>query len=243
MKQSISRLCTAILPLLFAGFFIGCDSSTSEPEPPTVLIVGGHDYHDFDRWYDQEDSAIIAETGATVSYTDELETILPQLDDLDILYLSNNQLMTDPELHRAIEEFVAAGNGLIIGHAAGWNLWRDAWPEYYSDFIGGSTSSHPPVGEFEVYLTDESHPIMDGVPSSFRIIDELYRFSRDESGAEMNVLAMAVENEDAEYPAIWTVEYGEGDVVNITLGHDGESHQHEAYITFLKNTIHWLNGQ
>lgn len=213
----------------------------AENDPPTVLIVGGHDHHDFDRWFNQEDSAIIAETGASVSYTDDPGTILPQLAGLDILYLSNNQPLPDPELQRAIHDFVGAGSGLMVVHAAGWYIWQDAWPEYYRDFVGGGTRSHPPLGEFEVVVTDPDHPLMEGVPERFTITDELYRFQRDEDAAEMHVLAKGIEAETGdEYPVAWTVDYGDGRVVNITLGHDGDAHQHPAYRAMLQNSIQWL---
>lgn len=238
--------CNAIglLTIIFISWsFISCDTDSSEPFSPQVLIVGGHDHHDFDRWFDEEDSGIIAETGATVSYTDDPDAILPRLGELDILYLSNNQPLPDPQLHSAIHNFVGSGNGLLLVHAATWYNWQDDWPEYYRNFIGGGTSSHPPLGEFEVYVVDQEHPVMEGVPERLTIVDELYRFRRDEEGADMHVLAMAIEAETGEeYPAAWTVEYGDGRVVNITLGHDGDAHRHEAYIAMLQNSIKWLAG-
>lgn len=228
--------------LLFWSF-ISCSAESIEPFSPEVLIVGGHDHHDFDRWFDEEDSRIISETGANVGYTDEPDAVLPRLPELDILYLSNNQPLPDPQLHSAIHDFVESGNGLLLVHAATWYIWQDDWPEYYRDFIGGGTRSHPPLGEFEVYVVDQEHPVMEGVPERFTIVDELYRFQRDEEGADMHVLAMAIEAETGEeYPAAWTVEYGDGRVVNITLGHDGDAHQHEAYIAMLQNSIKWLAG-
>lgn len=215
---------------------------TTGYDPPMVLIVGGHEHHDFERWFNEEDSATIAKTGATVSYTDEPDAILPQLLELDILYLSNNQPLPDTDLHRAIHDFVDSGNGLMIVHAAGWYIWQNDWPEYYRDFVGGGTRSHPPLGEFEVYVTDPDHPLMDGVPARFTITDELYRFDRDEEGAEMHILAKGIEAETGEeYPVAWTVTYGDGRVVNITLGHDGDAHQHPAYRALLQNSIEWLN--
>lgn len=232
------------LPLLFISLLIGCDANStadSEPFAPAILSVGGHSAHDFDRWFDEEDTIILEEIGATVTYTDELDAVLPQLDQADILYLSTNQRMTDPALHQGITEFVESGKGLLIVHAGGWYNWQQDWPEYYRDFVGGGTRSHPPLGEFEVYVTDEEHPIMEGVPARFTIRDELYRFSRDQEGADMNVLASTTEEDSGEeYPVVWTTQYGDGRIVNITLGHDGDAHTHEAYIALLQNSIHWL---
>lgn len=250
MKKINSRSGLAWLILLIS-FNMGCGTTATvgdhlariSVDPPVVLIVGGHDHHDFDQWFNEEDSAIIAETGASVSYTDDPEAVLSQLPGLDILYLSNNQPLPDPELHRAIHDFVASGESLLLVHSAIWYNWQDDWPEFYRDFIGGGSRSHPPLGEFEVYVVDEGHPLMEGVPARFTITDELYRFQSDEQGNDMHVLAMGIEAETGdEYPVAWTVNYGDGKVVNITLGHDGDAHKHPAYRTMLQNSIQWLIG-
>ena len=233
--------CFLVFICMPALIMCSAEEVDEEIASPEILIVGGHDAHDFDRWFNEEDSKTLSEIGANVSYTDDPEAVLPQLPNLDILYLSNNQPLPDPELHSSIHDFVEQGNGLLLVHAATWYIWENDWPEYYRDFIGGGTRSHPPLGEFEVYVVDQGHPIMEGVPERFAIVDELYRFERDEEGADMHVLAMGIEEETGEeYPVAWTVEYGNGQVVNITLGHDGDAHQHEAYITMLQKSVNWL---
>lgn len=248
-------LCVCLFTALFA--VAACSSgepdSTGESAPPagpqntatqspSVLIVGGHADHDFDRWFNQEDTAILGQAGADVSYTDAPEEILDRLGGLDILFLSNNQGLPDPQLQQGITEFVEAGNSLLLVHAAIWYNWQEDWPAYYRDFTGGGSHSHPPFGEFEVYLTDESHPLTEGLPERFTVTDELYRFQRAEQGTQMNVLAMGIEAETGdEFPVIWTTEYGQGKIVNITLGHDGQTHQSPVYITLLENSLEWLS--
>lgn len=241
------------LMIPFAGIFVltACSSDeagnageqqTSQISSPSVLIVGGHADHDFDRWFNQENTAIISEAGASVAYTDDPDAIAGQLSDLDILYLGNNQPLEDPELQQGIHDFVSGGGSLLLVHASIWFNWQDDWPEYYRDFTGGGSPSHPPFGEFEVYLTDDSHPLVEGIPARFTVTDELYRFQRVEDGTDMNVLAMGIESETGdEYPVIWTTQYGQGSIVNITLGHDGETHQSPVYITLLENSIEWLS--
>ncbi|NBC64862.1 MAG: ThuA domain-containing protein [Bacteroidetes bacterium] len=231
--------------VLLISFVIGTIASKiiledAQSESHEVLIVGGGTHHDFERWFNEEDKKIISETGASVSYTDEPDEILPMLSDLDVLYLSNNKPLPGPKLREAIFEFIESGNGLLLVHPAVWYNWED-WPEYNRDLVGGGSRSHPPYGEFEVTVTETDHPLMAGVPGQFTIKDELYRFEEDPDGTDNYVLATGLEEENGnEYPVVWTAEYGKGRIVAITLGHDGEAHQHPAYIALLQNSIKWL---
>jgi len=236
--------------IILFGFFSYACSPDSEAQTetdtasynvsPQVLIFGGGDHHDFDRWFNEEDSTIIAGTGADVRYTDDPSEVLPALSEIDILNMNTNQSIDISEFPDRIIEFVEQGNGLLLVHAASWFIWD--WPEYYSKLIGGGTSSHGPFGEFEVYVEDTDHPLMQNVPERFTITDELYRFQRDEDAADMHVLAIGIEPDTGdEYPVAWTVEHGNGRVVITTLGHDGEAHQHEAYVALLENSIEWLS--
>lgn len=212
-------------------------------QSPNVLIVGGGSSHDFERWFNLEDSKTIAETGAMVRYTEEPEHILTLLPQIDILYLSNNQPVPATDKFRSsIFEFVESGHSLLLVHAPTWYNWKD-WPEYNSELVGGGSRSHEPFGEFEVQVTDMDHPIMDSVPASFSIVDELYHFEPNESGKQIHVLAKGIVPESGEeYPIAWTLEHGKGRIVGLTLGHDGKAHYHHSYRTILKNSIHWLNN-
>lgn len=237
-KNLLLILSTLVLGMMPAGDVE--KSSMDQTESPEILIVGGGTHHDFDRWFNREDTELLEEAGANVRYTDNPDEILARLPDLDILYLSNNQPLPDPDLRDGIFNFVEEGGGLLLVHAATWYNWED-WPEYHRDLIGGGTRSHPPYGEFEVVVTDPEHPVMASVPEQFNINDELYRFEKEEDATDIHVLAKGIESTGDEYPVAWIVEYGDGRVVNITLGHDGEAHQHEAFRAMLQNSVEWLN--
>src|SRR5690625_6517614 len=66
------------------------------------------------------------------------------------------------------------------------------WPRDWSsdvcssdlDFTGGGSHSHPPFGEFDVYLTDELHPVTEGLTERFTVTDELYRSEERRVGKE-----------------------------------------------------------
>lgn len=153
------------------------------------------------------------------------------------------QFFFDPDLRSGIFEFVESGNGLLLVHPATWYNWTD-WPEYNRNLVGGCSRCHPPFGDFEVRVTNPDHPVMASVPKRFTIKDELYRFERDEEGSDIHIMAVGIEDETGkEYPVARTVDYGDGRVVNITLGHDGDAHQHDAYISMLQNSIEWLSDR
>lgn len=211
-------------------------------ESPSVLIVGGGDSHDYPAWFQRADSAILAGAGATVSYTAEPAEVTSRLATADVLYQTANQPLTDPALRAAIFAHVEEGRGLIVGHAGAWFNWAD-WPEYNRTLVSGGARAHRNLGEFTVNVTESSHPVMRGVPASFTLTDELYRFQRDAEGPEIEVLATAREVETGEvYPIVWTVAHPDARILVNTLGHDGDAHEHPAYQQILRNALAWVNG-
>lgn len=223
-----------------------CAASTvgtgSGSEDPTVLIVGGGSSHDYPAWFQRADSATLAAAGARVSYTAEPAEVAARLANADVLYQTANQALPDAALRQAVFRHVAEGKGLIIGHAGAWYNWRD-WPEYNRTLVSGGTRAHRRYGEFTVNVTDGAHPVMRGVPASFTLEDELYRFQPDSAGPAIQVLATAREVETGEvYPIVWTVSHPDARIVVNTLGHDGAAHDHPAYQRILQNALRWVNG-
>ncbi len=92
---------------------------TWKPGSPHVLIVGGGSSHDFDKWFNRADSATLASNGkVSVNYTEKIGEVLPALKDVDVLYLCNNQPMTEPQLRRGIFDLADSGHGLLLVHPA-----------------------------------------------------------------------------------------------------------------------------
>ncbi|HXT42341.1 MAG TPA: ThuA domain-containing protein [Candidatus Angelobacter sp.] len=209
----------------------------------SVLIVGGGSSHDFKKWFDTADSATLGSTGAPVRYTDKPDDILGALGGLDVLYLSNNQPMTNAALRRAIFDFANTGKGLLLVHPALWYNWPD-WPEYNRALVGGGARSHDKYGEFEVHVDKPQHPIMNSVPDSFKISDELYHFEPDKAGTPIEVLATAKNLVTGRtYPSVWIVKHPRARIVCIALGHDGGAHDLDAYKTILRNALKWAAGK
>ncbi|HXX94779.1 MAG TPA: ThuA domain-containing protein, partial [Planctomycetota bacterium] len=190
--------------------------------------------HDFDRWFRGADAQTLH-----ASYTADVKEILPALGKLDVLYLATNQPIDDPATRKGIFDFVEEGKGLLLVHPACWYNWKD-WPQYNRSLVGGGARGHEKYQEFEVTVTDPAHPIMAGVPRSFRVKDELYQFQKDPEGPEITVLAKGTSLETGkEFPVVWTVKHPKGKIVAITLGHDGAAHGLAAFETLLKNAASW----
>jgi type 1 glutamine amidotransferase len=208
-----------------------------------VAILGGGSSHDFPQWFQRADSAILVGAGARVGYAGEPAGMLPVLSGADVLYQTANQPLNDPALRQAIMAHVQAGKGLIVGHAGAWYNWRD-WPEYNRQLVGGGARGHQRYGDFEVNVVRPDHPVMQGVPATFGIRDELYRVIPDTAGAKIEVLATAREAATGTvYPIIYTVQHPRARIIVNTLGHDGEAHNHPAYRQILQNSLRWASRQ
>ncbi|MEW6158605.1 MAG: PVC-type heme-binding CxxCH protein [Verrucomicrobiota bacterium] len=224
----------------------GADAGQASAASGTIraLIVGGGTHHDFQRWFNQEDIATLQAGGkAAVSYTENPATILETLPKIDVLYLSNNNPIPDPKTRQAIFDFTKSGKGLLLVHPALWYNWND-WPEYNRILIGGGSRRHDKYGEFEVIVDEPNHPIMAGVPKTFRITDELYHFEKDANGTANQVLATGRNLETGKtYPVVWITQLPNTRIVCITLGHDGKAHELPAFKTLLQNSLKWAAGK
>ena len=210
------------------------------PESIRVLIVGGGDSHDFDTWFKGADSQTLQEGGlATVTYTDNTDSIVNYISEVDVLYLTNNQPISDPTARKAIFDFADAGKGLVLGHAALWYNWSD-WPEYNQQIVSGGSRGHDKYGPFNVDIINPSHPVMQGVDQQFTLEDELYYFKVDEEGPGIEILAEASTEGSEAFPSVFVIKHPKTRIVGIALGHDGESHNLEAYQSILRNAVKWV---
>jgi putative heme-binding domain-containing protein len=209
---------------------------------PQVLVFGGGSSHDFLRWFAVEDLGTLAALEKVATYSEDPREIDRVLETLDVLVLCNNQPLEHPNLRQAIFEFVARGQGLVLVHPALWYNWPD-WPQYNRELVGGGSKSHEAYGAFAVQLGPKEHPLLEGVPRSFTIEDELYRMEFDPAATASEVLATGKSlTSGAEYPVLWTRSHGQGRIVGLTLGHDGKAHQHAAYRKLLENAVRWAGG-
>ncbi|PAW88090.1 MAG: hypothetical protein B9S33_05255, partial [Pedosphaera sp. Tous-C6FEB] len=207
-----------------------------------VLLIGGGSSHDFQRFFNLADTAMLKATGKfSVNYTESPLDFVDHAKTVDVLVLSvNTPAFTTPAARKALFDHVAAGKGVVLLHAGVWYNYAD-WPEYNRELAGGGSRGHDRLGEYEVKATNPAHPIMKGVPASFRITDELYYFVPDAVGTPIEVLATATSTQkNATYPQVFVVKYPKARIAGLTLGHDARAHDLPEFKTLLVNCIEWV---
>lgn len=236
------NLLICLLSLIVVGTARTFHVQAADSTPTRVLVFGGHASHDFKRWFNEFDTALLNKTGEfQATYTDKPEEVPEKLKTADVLYLCANQPLPNTAVHEAIKEFANSGKGLVLVHAGLWYNWSN-WTDYNRTFAAGGSRGHDRFGEFEVTVDNPSHPVMKGVPASFKITDELYWHQVDSLGSKTVLLATARNSKtDKSHPCVWITEHPKTRIVCITLGHDGQAHEHEAYQTLLKNSIRWVS--
>lgn len=213
------------------------------PNAPKITSMGGGGSHDFLKYFGVADGKIMSQEGAnSVTYTEkssELESLLPKT---DVLFLTNNRAMEE-STQQMIFDRVNKGMPMLIYHPSTWYNW-ESWPAYNQQLVGGGSRSHEPLQEFEVQVVKPNHPIMKGVPATFRITDELYRWEKDPAGTEVEVLAIGKGIESGEeFPVVWVVKHRKAKIVGNTLGHDQDAHGLPAYQQILHNSLNWVQGK
>jgi uncharacterized protein len=239
-KMTLTTL--VLFALLGSSCTIHSPANAQKKSAIKTLIVGGGSSHNFDKWYKEVDVATLEKDGlATVKYTSNVSEILPQLADLDVLVLTNNQPMEDPELRKAIIAFAAKGKGLVLAHAALWYNWKD-WPEYNLQLAGGGSRGHDKYGAFDVTVTETRHPVTKNVPEKFNLADERYYYKVDPNGPGVKILAeSSVQGNDMIYPSVFVINHPKARIVGLALGHDSASHDLPAYQALLRNAVKWAS--
>lgn len=231
----------AIIWLTFSSSMVVAKVS-GDNNPIKILMLGGGDAHDYDKWFKGTDVSTLSEGGfADVRYLDNMDSIRFYLKDADVLFMTNNQPIKDPANRKAIMDFVDAGNGLVLGHAALWYSWSD-WPEFNRQLVSGGSRGHDRYGSFNVEVVDKQHPVTKGVPAKFTLDDELYYQKIDPDGPGIKVLATASKEEGSDvFPSVFIVNHPKSKIVAIALGHDNASHNLPAYQTLLRNAVQWVS--
>ncbi|HEY6166961.1 MAG TPA: PVC-type heme-binding CxxCH protein [Verrucomicrobiae bacterium] len=209
-----------------------------------VLLVGGGSSHDFNKFFNLADVAILKAAGHSVNYTESPEDTVRELKNVDVAVLSVNRAeWATPELRKALFDFVNAGKGLVLLHAGIWYNFKD-WPEYNLQLVGGGSRGHDKLGEFKVNVLKD-HPLTKGVTKSFAITDELYYMTPDPAGTPIDVLAETSPSLKFQHPhpSVFLVKHPKARIAGIALGHDEKAHDLPEFKLLLDNAVKWAAGK
>lgn len=198
------------------------------------LVVGGR-YHDFDfarleilRLLNEHERIRVR---VAESY-DDVEAIGAA----DALVSYTCDVRPEERQQQALADFVACGGRWLALHGTNSILqWTqegkvdapDIMP-VLSRVLGSQFVAHPPLGEFEVKVSDPSHPLVRGI-EDFKVTDELYL--SDLYGPNKVLLETRYNGKargefvrrqwfsDEPRPVLYLHDHGEGTVLYLTLGH------------------------
>lgn len=142
---------------------------------------------------------------------------------------------------------VTQGGGLLALHTA--VICFDAQPAWH-ELLGAAwnwtRSSHPPLGDVSVSITDtgRDHAITAGV-DGFHLIDEIYRFLDEVDDVEPLLTASPDDRSQPaiRHPVLWARSVGRGRVVTDLLGHGVESLANPTHRRILQRAAQWAAGR
>lgn len=213
-----------------------------------VLVISGGSSHDFAKYFGTTDVETLKAAGFSVHYTEDRDQAAEALAGADVAVISVNRMFFDtPAYRKAVMAFAEAGKGIVMMHPGTWYAYP-RWPELNAQIVGGGSRGHDKLGEYAVNVVKKDHPVMQGVPDSFKVVDELYYVNAEEVPAgtvEIEVLAETSPSQkyNKPHPSIWVAKHPKAKVVNIALGHDERVHDHEAFKTILRNAVKFVSGR
>lgn len=221
---------------------MGLEFAEKKPDQLRVLLVGSGSSHDFPKYFLGTDLATLkAAGGMDVAATPNLDEALKLAPGADVIVFSGNHPQWGrAPFQKALHDHADAGKGLVILHAG---AWAHPWEGYNQRFVAGASAGHG-YGEFEVTVKNAGHPVMAGVPPTFKITDESYHH-RFGSGGEVEVLAENAADDRTKVPhaSVWVVKDKKARIVCITLGHAAEAHDNPAYQKLMVNAAKWVAGR
>lgn len=127
----------------------------------------------------------------------------------------------------------------VLIHGTLHNFWPDEERTgQWVAFCGITSRNHERHAPVTVTLTEQDHPILEGLPESWTYEPgELYRVHGMEDGVES--LATGVSSDGEEHTIIWTHKFGEGRVFGTTIGHANVTMESDEFQTLLRQGLQW----
>jgi type 1 glutamine amidotransferase len=148
-----------------------------------------------------------------------------------VVLFVHDEKVSPPAL-RALDDFVAAGGGLLAIHAASASYVDEA---QWLRILSGRFREHGPVQTFRVEPALEEDEVFGGIPA-FSVRDELYRHDYDPHVR----FHFATRVDGEQEPVVWTKYWGVGRVCYCSLGHTLSSIRNPRVLEILRRGLDWV---
>jgi len=182
---------------------------------------------------------------------------LARFDAVVFLNASGDMLSAEQEGH--FQAWLEAGGGWLGIHAAGDDSHKD-WRWYRDNLVGADFTAHIMGPQFQVatvYLENQEHPVLRGVPDIWQHEEEWYSWAK--SPRAEGFLILATIDEDSytpvqkmfgserdlrmgDHPVVWSNCIGNGRSVYVTMGHAAEAYSQPQVQKIIENSLLWLAG-
>jgi uncharacterized protein len=155
---------------------------------------------------------------------------------------TSGDLSVTPEGRLAFFEWVRDGGAFVGLHSATDTFHGD--PDYLR-LIGAEFDTHGPEREVHIHVRDPQHPACRGLPSDFRLFEEVYEFKgmdRLSIHALLGLDAHPQTGTPGDYPLAWTRTPGRGRVFYTALGHRDEVYANPLFRSHLTGGVRWALG-
>jgi type 1 glutamine amidotransferase len=220
----MKRSTVALASVLFVAMLTPAFCRAAEPAI-RVVVITGEDYpgHKWRETAPVVQKLLAADERLTVTVVDDLKFLASEKlgeYDVAVLHFKNYDPNVPGEAGQTnLAAFAKRGGGVVLLHFAcgAFQEWP-AFVELAGRVWNPKLRGHDPHGTFRVEMTDEKHPITEGL-KPFDTTDELYTCLHGQT--PITVLATAVSKVDQKvYPIAFVLEYGKGRVFHTVLGHD-----------------------
>ena len=260
------RQCGA-LALLLVVIACGDGGGTESPQAPTpagggnpatvrhVLVVTHTTgfRHDSIPTAESTLSAIAAASGtfdvAFCRTADDVTRLLTPaaLANIDaVVFASTTGNLGIPDL-TAFLDWIRGGRGFVGVHSAT-DTYHDA-PAYLA-MIGAEFATHGDQATADLRVEGASHPSVTGLPSPWRVHDELYEFVASPRSGSTVLLSLDRHPPDGhpgagqpgDFPLAWFRAFGSGRVFYTALGHRDDVWTSATFQQHLRGAIEWAAG-
>jgi type 1 glutamine amidotransferase len=148
----------------------------------------------------------------------------------------------------AMLRWIGEGHGFAGMHSA---ADTDHDVPAYLEMLGNEFRTHGEQATVDAIVENRSHPAASPLGSRFRVLDEIYKFTRPNRGSVTMLLSLDRQPDDGsaeagqagDLPLAWARSYGRGRVFYTALGHREDVWQNPLYQQHILGGIRWAMGR